>query len=99
MSEPLSVHLLSSALSEAAARWQELGLQLGTGPDVLEQFKHSSTNVKAQLTQALLWWLNPKNCTGKPRTMQEVLDALCSPVVRANSTARDLQHYAGIYPH
>lgn len=80
------LELVSSLISKAA-RWNELGLQLGLSPDELDRIRADSQTVEECLRKVLRKWYD----RAENRTWEEVIAALRSPLLEENKLAEELR--------
>ena len=77
-----------NALTPVTAQWQSFGIQLGVDPNKLKEFEDFTRNVKYYLSETLQIWLKQND---PPPTIQDLLDALRSPVLSNNTLAKKLE--------
>ena len=77
-----------NALTPVTAQWSSFGIQLGVDPNKLKEFEDFTRNVKYYLSETLQIWLAQKD---PPPTVQDLLDALRSPVLSNHVLAKKLE--------
>ena len=86
--KPLKQKPLLNALTPVTAQWQSFGIQLGVDHSKLKEFEDFTRNVKYYLSETLQIWLKQND---PPPTVQDLLDALTSPVLSNNTLAKKLE--------
>ena len=86
--KPFKQKPLLNALNPVTAQWRSFGIQLGVDPDKLKEFEDFTRNVKYYLSETLQIWLKQND---PPPTVQDLLDALRSPVLSNPRLAKKLE--------
>ena len=86
--KPLKQKPLLNALNPVTAQWRSFGIQLGVDSDKLKEFEDFTRNVKYYLSETLQIWLKQND---PPPTVQDLLDALRSPVLSNPRLAKKLE--------
>ena len=83
----LTLSLLMKELAKVKWQWRTLGIQLGVDPKKVKEFEDYTEDVKYFLCKTLQFWLEFNYLP----TIQDLLDALRSPVLNHHSLADELE--------
>ena len=83
----LKLSVLMSELNSVASEWHRFGIQLGVDYHKLSQFEKYTQDVKFYLSKTLQLWFEQD----PPPTVQDLLNALRSPVLNYCRLAGELE--------